>query len=203
MFEVIITEKKESVLNIILSIVFIIIGTAFFVEGIPTKTITIVPAETQVNAYLHRRSTLPPFKSIDKFVPNVKQAILEKETNYRTGRALNYYSVVLETYDEKKINLTDSSLLPVSWEKLQNQINESIQNKTPFTKTFREDFLFFFGLTLIIVGIFLQWYEYRKRKENKEIQEVKINEERKQLLNTLQKRVQQNNRDYQNSNKKD
>jgi hypothetical protein len=175
MFEVTITDKEQSVLNIILSIVFIIMGIAFFVEGIPTKTITIVPTETQVNAYLHRRSTWPPFKSIDEFVSNVKQAILETKINYKKDRKYEDYLVALETYSGKKFYVTDVSMFLVSEQKLQNQINEAIQNKTHFTKTFREDFLLFFGLTLIIVGIILQLYESGKRKKNKEI---KVDEEK-------------------------
>ncbi len=33
--EVKITKKEQAVLNVILSIVFIIVGIAFFIEGIP------------------------------------------------------------------------------------------------------------------------------------------------------------------------
>ncbi len=178
MFEVTISEKEQSVLNIILSIVFIIMGFAFFVEGIPKKTITIVPTETQVNVYLHRRSTWPPFKAIDAVVPNAKQAVLEIRTHYTNGREYKTYSVVLETYSGEKIHVTDVSMLRKSTQKLQNQINESIQNKTYFTKTFREDFLLLFGLILIVTGIILQLYESKKRKRSKEIKEAETDEER-------------------------
>ena len=163
--EVEITKKEQSVLNVILSIVFIIVGFAFFIEGIPAKTITIEHTPTGINAHLHKTSTSPPFKSIDKTVKNIKQAILEKDTSYRSGREVTFYNVALETYKGDKIFITESSLVPFAKQELRDQINNSIQNGTPFTKTFRETFFLFFGLFLIAVSTFVLLFEKRKKEK--------------------------------------
>jgi len=165
--EVEITKKEQSVLNVILSIVFIIVGIAFFIEGIPVKTIRIEHTPTGINAHLHRTSTSPPFKSLDTFIPNVKQAVLEHNSSYRGGRETTYYSVALETYKGDKIFITESSLVPFAKQELRDQINNSIQNGTPFTKTFRETFFLFFGLFLIAVSTFVLFWEKRKREKNR------------------------------------
>ena len=163
--EVEITKKEQSVLNVILSIVFIIVGFAFFIEGIPSKTITIEHTPTGINAHLHKTSTSPPFKSIDKTVKNIKQAILEKDTSYRSGREVTFYNVALETYKGEKISVTEFSMVPFSQQELRDQINNSIQNGTPFTKTFRETFFLFFGLFLIAVSTFVLLFEKRKKEK--------------------------------------
>ena len=173
--EVKITKKEQAVLNVILSIVFIIVGIAFFIEGIPSKTITIEHTPTGINAHLHRTSTSPPFKSIDNTVKNIKKAILEKKSRYHSGREMTFYSVVLETYKGEKVYVTESSLVPFSQQELRDQINNSIQNGTPFTKTFRESFMFFFGLFLIVFSTFMLFWEKRKREKNRN-QEIENSE---------------------------
>ncbi len=160
MFEVQITKKERSVLNIILSIVCFIVGIAFFVEGLPTKTITIDPTGPGINAHLYRRSTWPPFRKYDDFIPNIKEAVVTKDR----GRSLTYYSVQLETLNNKKISVTEGSLVLVFQKKLKDQINNSIQNKTPFTKTFRETTNLLSGLFFIVVGLFLGFYDKFKKK---------------------------------------
>ena len=168
--EIEITEKEKNVLNVILGIVFLILGFAFFIEGIPSKTITIEHTPTGINAHLHRTSTSPPFKSIDHTLKNVKHAILEKNTSYRSGREVTFYNVALETYKGEKISVTEISMVPFSQQELLDQINNSIQNGTPFKKTFRESFMFFFGLLLIGAGIFMLFFEKKIKNRNQKIE---------------------------------
>jgi hypothetical protein len=160
------TEKEKKAYLMLAALLLIFAGLGFSSEGLFTKTVTINPAETQVNAYLHRRSTWPPFKNIDDVVPNVKQAVMT--TNY--GKYLNSYAVELETYNSKyNKSIKDYSYLPYFAKNLQNKINEAIQNKTSFTITFRETSSVVAGLLFILAGISMLLYNSLKTKYKEQL----------------------------------
>ncbi|MBR3627876.1 MAG: hypothetical protein IKN42_03395 [Elusimicrobia bacterium] len=185
--EIAFTEKEKKVYRIILAILFICAGLGFTSEGIFTKTVTIVPTETKVNAHLYEKTTWPPFKIIDTLIPNVKRA--EMTTHY--GRSGASYGVELETYNGNRSIIKVTSYVSNFSQKLQDQINDAIKNKTYFTITFRETSTLIVGILCLVVGFSLLFYEYLKSKKEQEIKALTIDDERKKLLDLLQQRMQQ------------
>lgn len=161
-------EKKEpgilkSILTIIIMIILLLGGIIFFLEGFFPKTLEIVPTETEINAYLHTRSTFPPFENVDEFIPNIKQAIVIKDTDSKGGTT---YRVEIETYNRKKIPVTNDTWGRAFKEELQTQINDSIRNRTPFTRKFRATSYIIFGICVIIIALFSILPEFRTIKRN-------------------------------------
>jgi hypothetical protein len=163
-------EKKEKgILKSILTIIIMIIlssgGILFFLEGLFPKILEIVPTETQVNAYLHTRSTFPPFANIEEFIPNIKQAVIKKERGTKSGTT---YRVEIETYNRKSIPVTNDTWGYAFKQELQTQINDSIRNRTPFTRKFRATSYILFGIGVIIIAIFSILSDIRTIKRNVE-----------------------------------
>ncbi len=160
--------KLKLISNTILMIIFLITGIFLLIDGSFPITIEIVPTETQVNAYIHTKTMFPPFKQIDEFIPNVREAII---ATFKGGKAGTTYRVELETYNNKNFPVTNTTWGYSFKRKLQNQINESIQNKTPFKKVFVSTSFILFGLFLILVSILSILSEFKKANKNKEIEE--------------------------------
>jgi hypothetical protein len=159
------TEKRKKVYIIILMTVFVIYGLFCFCEGIFKKTITINPAETQINVHLYEKSIWPPFKNIDIFIQNVKQAKITTH-HYRTGTC---YDVELEYSNGKSRTVKYSSYAFDFAQTLCNKINNAIENRTDLTITFRETTNLVFGIIFIVIGISFLFYEYLKSKRKKRI----------------------------------
>ena len=163
-------EETDLTVYKILFVIFILIVAAYvFIEGLSVKTIKIVPTETEVTAYFNKKSAWLLFKEKKEVIPEIKQAILTKQEAYNLGLFYFHY-VGLETYSGQRTLIRvifgfeeSSSAL-----KLQNQINDSIQNRTPFTKTFRQTEQMFIGLFFIILCISVLLYEYIKAKSSDE-----------------------------------
>ena len=158
----------QSIFDKVFSVLCLIIGFVLLVEGIPTKTIEIDPTGPGVTAFLHKTSPWPPFMSNDEFVPNVKQAVVSMSE----GReSTTYYYVELETTDGRKVPITYKSLFSAFKEILKDKINTSIQNKTPFKKTFRETSFLLFGFLFIVIGLSLIFSAQLKRKYKEFVEE--------------------------------
>ena len=163
-------EETDLTVYKILFVIFILIVAAYvFIEGLSVKTIKIVPTETEVTAYFNKKSAWLLFKEKKEVIPEIKQAILTKQEAYNLGLFYFHY-VGLETYSGQRTLIRvifgfeeSSSAL-----KLQNQINDSIQNRTPFTKTFRQTEQMFIGLFFIILCISVLLYEYIKAKSDED-----------------------------------
>ena len=161
-------EEMDLTVYKILFVIFILIVAAYvFIEGLSVKTIKIVPEETEVTAYFNKKSAWLLFKEKKEVIPEIKEAVVTKEQAYKT-RLFYLHFVGLETYSGQRTLIRvifgfeeSSSAL-----KLQNQINDSIQNRTPFTKTFRQTEQMFVGLFFIILCISALLYEYIKAKRD-------------------------------------
>lgn len=157
------TEREKKFYDIIIAVVLLLIGFGFFTDWLPPYTIKVEPTETGANVYLHTRSTWLPFKSIDTFIPNVKQA-LPKEDRVRRG---TIEILVLKTDDEQEINIlrNQHDLISSYIQELRIQINDSIGNKTPFTKTVRNSDNLIDAILFFLMGIGFLLYVYLKPKK--------------------------------------
>ncbi len=142
-------KKLGRIIGSIFTILLLIVGSFFVIKGFVPQTIRIVPTETEVTAYIHKKSFLPPFKDIDIVVPNVKQAIISKG---KDSENKVYCRVELENSDGRKVVVTGKHGYKFK-QKLQKQINDSIQSKIPFTVDFIEKDFLFFGVFFIVIGI--------------------------------------------------
>ena len=145
--------QEKKVYFTIFGIFFLILGFGLIIEGCFPKTIKIEPTATGINAHIIRTDSLilPPFKKFDYVVANIKQAVIIKTDRIKHKQ----YLVELETYDDNKAQIPYDFLTYSSKEKLINQINESIQNRTPFTKTYIEVLTLLYGLFFVAAGFFL------------------------------------------------
>jgi len=101
--------------------VFLLLCYPVFIFFTPIK-IEIIPVETGIQAYIYKKTMLNPFNK--EFIPNLKQAVITKSTKGR-------YIVELEDFQGQRFPVT--SYKHSGYEsviKLQNQINNSIKNKT-------------------------------------------------------------------------
>ena len=163
-------EELDLTVYKILFVIFILIAAAYvFIEGLSVKTIKIIPTETEVTAYFNKKSAWLLFKEKKEVIPEIKEAVVTKQLAYKS-RLFYLHFVGLETYSGQRTLIRvifgfeeSSSAL-----KLQNQINDSIQNRTPFTKTFRQTEQMFIGFFFIILCISVLLYEYIKAKSSDE-----------------------------------
>lgn len=166
-------EELDLTVYKILFVIFILIAAAYvFIEGLSVKTIKIIPTETEVTAYFNKKSAWLLFKEKKEVIPEIKEAVVTKQLAYKS-RLFYLHFVGLETYSGQRTLIRvifgfeeSSSAL-----KLQNQINDSIQNRTPFTKTFRQTEQMFIGLFFIILCISVLLYEYIKAKSDEALSE--------------------------------
>ena len=163
-------EEMDLTVYKILFVIFILIAAAYvFIEGLSVKTIKIIPTETEVTAYFNKKSAWLLFKEKKEVIPEIRQAIITKQQAYKSGLFYLHY-VGLETYSGQRtlIRVIFGFYESYSALKLQNQINDSIQNRTPFTKTFRQTEQMFIGLFFIILCISVLLYEYIKAKRDED-----------------------------------
>ena len=153
-------KKLGRIIGSIFTILLLIVGSFFVFKGFVPQTIRISPTETEVTAYIHKKSFLPPFKDIDIVVPNVKQAIISRG---KDSEKKVYCRVELENYDGRKFVVTDKQGYKFK-QKLQKQINDSIQSKIPFTVDFIEKDFLFFGILFIVIGVSKILLYFRKIK---------------------------------------
>ena len=165
-------ELDLTVYKILFVIFILIVATYVFIEGLSVKTIKIVPTETEVTAYFNRKSAWLLFNEKKEVIPEIKQAIITKQHAYKSGLFYLHY-VGLETYSGQRTLIRVIFGFDESYSalKLKNQINDSIQNRTPFTKTFRQTEQVFIGLSFIILCISVLLYEYIKAKSDEELPE--------------------------------
>ncbi|MBO7611265.1 MAG: hypothetical protein J6T23_03540 [Elusimicrobia bacterium] len=166
-------EELDLTVYKILFVIFILIVAIFvFITGLSVKTITINPTETEVTAYLSTKSAWLLFNEKKEVIPEIKQAIITKQKFYKSGIFYLHY-VGLETYSGQRtlIRVIFGFNESYSALKLQNQINDLIQKRTPFTKTFRQTEQMFIGLFFIILCISVLLYEYIKAKSDEELPE--------------------------------
>lgn len=166
-------EEMDLTVYKILFVIFILIAAAYvFIEGLSVKTIKIIPTETEVTAYFNKKSAWLLFKEKKEVIQEIKEAVVTKQLAYKS-RLFYLHFVGLETYSGQRTLIRvifgfeeSSSAL-----KLQNQINDSIQNRTPFKKTFRQTEQMFIGLFFIILCISVLLYEYIKAKSDEALSE--------------------------------
>ena len=97
------------------------------------------------------------------------------------GRSGASYGVELETYNGNRSIIKVTSYVSNFSQKLQDQINDAIKNKTYFTITFRETSTLIVGILCLVVGFSLLFYEYLKSKKEQEIKALTIDDERKTI----------------------
>ncbi len=129
---------------------FIVIGIFFMTLGMSP---TYFEINSSAQAHIHRKSMIPPFKDIDIFIPDVKQAIIGQT---RTSKGGTTYRVELEDYRGKRtpITLYYSSGYN-SKELFQNNINSAINNRTEYRYVIKQHGFTAVGLLCIIIQIFI------------------------------------------------
>ncbi len=128
--------------------VFIFIGLYFLLSGIFPIEIEIKHNNT-ATAQIHRKSMIPPFKTLNISIPNVKQAVIGSMRGSKGGTT---YRVEFESYNGYRVPLTAYySSGYSSKEKLKNKINEAMRNGTDFKYVTRQTFMMFFGLIFITI----------------------------------------------------
>lgn len=134
-------------------LIFILIGLYFFLVGFFPVKVEINPTSVGTQAQIHRKSMIPPFKTIDIFIPNVKQAVI---TTSRTSKGGTTYRVELEDFKGYRFPITTYfSSGYNSKANLQDRINVSITNRTDFRHTFPQPFFTLFGSIFIIIPLIM------------------------------------------------
>ena len=149
--------EKETVIFYLVMLIFATIGCfTFILEGIFPKEIKIEPTEKAVNAHIIRTDglVLPPFKKADYLIKNVKQAVIVKDKMSILAISIPTYGISLELYDGYKYSIMHETLgFYSSKVELKDQINDSIQNRTPFSKMYIEKGHLLFGIVYMLVAI--------------------------------------------------
>ena len=134
-------------------LIFILIGLYFFFLGFLPITVEINTTSMGSHAQIHRISMIPPFKSVDIMIPNVKQAII---TASRGSKGGTNYRVELEDFKGYRYPVTFYySSGYNSKARLQDTINDSIRNRTEYKNTFRQPFFMLFGFIFIFVSVIM------------------------------------------------
>ncbi len=144
--------KNNIVKDILLLLVICFVGVLFFLKGALPRTIEIDPTGKEVTAKLYVRSFLHPFNKKEFSISNVKQAVITKMSS---RKSFSTYTVELESYTGYKYSITPDFLGYTFKRSLQNQINASIQNKTPFKKAFIDIYLSLCGIIIVLLAILL------------------------------------------------
>jgi ATP-dependent Zn protease len=199
------SKRKSKILDDIALILLLFgFGLFGFFVGIFPKTIEIDPTGVEVTAKLYTRSIIPPFKKKTQFISNVKQAVIVTSRGYK-GRIR--YRVELEINNGWNVAVTASSWEYFLKNKLVNQINDSIKNRTPFTKTIHEIYFMLLGIFFIILSVLFFVMHIHERKEYKKIKEIRNARRREKykankiaVENTKQQSIEQEDTKYQNIN---
>ena len=124
-------------------LLFFMIGFYFFTVGFLPITVEIIPAGTQVQGQLHRKSMLPPFKNIDISIPTLKQAVINTSRSSKGGTT---YRVELEDFKGNRFPVT--SVFSSGYrdkQELQNNINDAIKNRYQYKYKTQQTFFIIFG----------------------------------------------------------
>ena len=157
--------KNNIVKDILLLLVICFVGVLFFLKGALPRTIEIDPTGKEVTAKLYVRSFFPPFNKNEFSISNVKQAVITKMSS---RKSFSTYTVELESYTGYKYSITPDFLGYTFKRRLQNQINASIQNKTPFKKAFIDIYLSLCGIIIVLLAILLILLDIKGTKLYKE-----------------------------------
>lgn len=140
--------------------IFILIGFYFTLTGCLPVEVKIKTVDDVATAQIHRKSMMPPFKDININMPNVKLAIV---TSSRSSKGGTTYRVELEAYNGQRYPITFYYSSGYSSKaKLQDKINEAIQNKSDFNYTVRQIFMIFFGLIFMLIPSFIMYVFMKK-----------------------------------------
>ena len=189
--------KKDLISDILLLLLICFVGIFIFCRGALPRTIEIDPTGVEVTATLYVRSFFPPFNKEETFIPNIKQAVITKMTN---RKSLPTYKVELESYNGYKYSITTDFFGYILKRRLQNQINASIQSKTPFKKVFVDIYLSICGIIIILFAIFSillniigirrykKWKRRRKKYKEKKDFEISLKGNQQQPLEPEQEK---------------
>ena len=149
---------KNSKENLTLLIMLSILGLYLIFVFLSPMKVEIIPTETEMQAHIYKRSVLHPFK--DEFVPNVITATINSkrqvELKDTQGHRHQVTSRFFYSYDTEYA--------------LQDKINNSIQNRTPFKCTMRPVYIYVIVFLLALIFFaFSKIFFYRlllDREEN-------------------------------------
>ncbi len=161
---------KKQILYLFTLLMLVSAGLLYIDNGAFSTTVEIDSTGTEIIAHVHKKTMFSPLKESDIVVPNVYQAVMKRKNRYRKSiLALFSYRVELKSSNGKIVPVTDYSVLRYFFNrKLTNQINDSIQNRIPFTKTFREFHFAFFGVFVIVLCILFIWVDIDYKKQLKQ-----------------------------------
>ena len=148
------------------SIIFFIVGLyLFIVAQFPTK-VEITHTEIGIQAHIHRRAMLPPFRSIDVFIPNLQQAVIMTE-NISEGRP----DYRVELADEQGGFFPIAPFFSSDYrevELLAKRLNSSIKGKYNFKSDniIKHDSLQQFGFIMMLVSIVSLILNMLQKKSN-------------------------------------
>ena len=166
------TLKKIPKVGLILYIsIFILTGFYFMLMGILPVKIKIKTIDNVSTAQLHRKSMLPPFKDVNINMPNVKLAVV---TSSRSSKGSTTYRVELEAYNGQRFPVTYYYSSGYSSKaKLQDKINNAIQNKSDFDYIVRQPFMIFFGFLFTLIPSIIMFSVLKKGSETSTLKEPK------------------------------
>ncbi|MBO7611264.1 MAG: hypothetical protein J6T23_03535 [Elusimicrobia bacterium] len=181
---------KKEISFFLLLLLFLVLGLSGIYKGLFSTRIEIDPTGQETIVHIYKKPVIPIFKESDIVVPKVYQAIMTRETG-RSRSIFHFFSyrVELKAPNGQIVPITSYSLLGYfSNKKLTNQINDSIQNKIPFTIKFIDISPYLLGLFVLeIIAIFL-FVEYNTRKETKKRYEER---KRRRMLKKNPEGIQQ------------
>ncbi len=140
--------------NIVLVLILSLLGMYLLFVGLSAFTkVEIIPVRTGMQAEIHGREAFPPFGNIDLHVDDLKQAVITTRKSYK---GIIKYRVELVDYIGRHFPVTDYYNADYSsQEEIQNIINDSIKNRTGYTRTFRLSNVALFGFVLIVAPIMI------------------------------------------------
>lgn len=174
--------KKLLIFPIPFLSIFIVSGLWLMLIGLLPVTIEINPVNDTVTAQIHKISVLPPFNNIDLTVTDLKQAVLGSSRGAKGGTT---YRVELESFDGKRTPVTKYYSSGYSSKaKLQDAINNAIQNRINFSYVSRDFImiicgLFFVLIPSIIMFVFIGQEKQKEKNISLEQQTKPITEEEK------------------------
>ena len=143
-------------------IFLILICVYLFFIGVSSVEVEIIPTKTETQAYIHKRSILPPFNDVGDFIPNLKQAIVAKSEE--SGEKIEYRVELVDFQGTHYPITSDFSPVESSEKRLQANINSAIRNGKHYTYTTYPYFLLvFIVFPLIIFAAILRMKYYEKR----------------------------------------
>ena len=145
-----------------LIISFFLIGMYLCIIGTFSIKVEIIPTGTEIQAQIHKKSNIPPFKNIDIIIPNLKQALV---TTTKDSKGRTEYRTELEDYQGHRYPVTSYyGSAYYANATLQKQINSSIKNKITFTNSISQKK--FMGMGTILLFVSLVWSMANKKATN-------------------------------------